>query len=195
MGGGAGPNYGRLRCVKSIFFASRARTFFLAHRAVRCARRPSQPNFFSGFLAPGRRYSDSVGGPFWRANRFNKTRTFNNGPKRATRKTHAQSQNTVGSGFERAQHRGQMFDNVCLFQKLCQGRGIHKNCYKKHHFFEWKNRLKILPPRRYGRFFEGAPNPQNDDQNDARPPHFGSQNPFYIRGIHFAMFLFKNRFP
>ena len=77
----------------------------------------------------------------------------------------------------------------------CAKVGGFTKLLQKTSFFEWKNRLKILPPRRYGRFFEGAPNPQNDDQNDARASHFGSQNPFYIRGIHFAMFLFKNRFP
>ena len=41
-------------------------------------------------------------------------------------------------------------------------------------FFGWKIRLKILPPRRYGRFFEGAQNPQNGGQNDVWDPHVGS---------------------
>ena len=94
-----------------------------------------------------------------------------------------------------AQQCGHLFDNVCFLQKSYQVQEIHKNRHRKHQFFEWKNQLKKLRPPRYGRFFKGAQNPQNDDQNDARASHFGSQNPFYIRGIHFAMFLFKNRFP
>ena len=59
-----GPNYARYRREATFFFSSRARTFFLAYRAVRCARRPFKRHFFSCFLAPHRGNTDSVGALF-----------------------------------------------------------------------------------------------------------------------------------
>ena len=86
-----GPNYATYRREATFFFSSRARTFFLAYRAVRCARRPFKHHFFSCFLAPHRGNTESVGGPFGTANGLPKianSKKAQNGP---TRKQHAKS--------------------------------------------------------------------------------------------------------
>ena len=69
--------------VKQLFISSQSYVFpCIACGAMHAPS--SKHRFFSRFLVPDRRYSDSAAGTFWTANRFTKTRTFQNGSKRAT---------------------------------------------------------------------------------------------------------------
>ena len=70
--------------VKQLFFSSRRYGRFSLHsgRCDACAIRLNIAFFH--VLVPDRWYSDSAAGTFWTANRFTKTRTFQNFSKHAT---------------------------------------------------------------------------------------------------------------
>ena len=74
----AGSREGLLRAREGAPWGSRAKVRYQTVGAL------VADVVFSRFLVPDRRYSDSAGGIFWTANRFTKTRTFQNFSKRAT---------------------------------------------------------------------------------------------------------------
>ena len=144
-------------------------------------RHPSKHCFFSRFLVPDQRYSDSAGGIFWTANRSTKTQTFQNGSKRATWKTHAKSQHTAEFGKKTARIRGRLVHKSWSFEKLCQVREIVPNRNKTLRFFARKKWTEVMRARRCGRFFAGAPKPQNDDQKWTEKMHPAIANRMQLR--------------
>ena len=122
--------------VKQLFFSSRRYGCFSLH-SVRCDACAICLNiaFFHVFLVPDQRYSDSAAGTLWTANRFTKTRTFQNFSKRGTWKTHAESQHTAEFGKKTARIRGRLVHKSWSFEKLCQVREIVPNRNKTLRFF------------------------------------------------------------
>ena len=141
-------------------------------------RHPSKHRFFfSRFLVPDRRYSDSAAGTFWTANRFTKTRTFQNFSKHATWKTHAKSQHTAEFGKKTARIRGRLVHKTWSFEKLCQVREIVPNGNKNLRFFARKNEPKYCALGAVDVFLQAHQNLKmttKSEQSPAEPRQAGS---------------------
>ena len=147
--------------VKQLFFSSRRYGRFSLH-SVRCDACAIRLNiaFFHVFWFP----TDGIpirqrALAFWTANRFTKTRTFQNFSKRATCKTHAKSQHTAEFGKKTARIRGRLVHKSWSFEKLCQVREIVPNRNKTLRCFAKNKITEVMRARRCGHFFAGAPKP------------------------------------
>ena len=176
-------------------------------------RHPSKHRFFSHFLVPDRQYSDSAAGTFWTANRFTKTRTFQNFSKHATWKTHAKSQHTAEFGKKTARIRGRLVHKSWSFEKLSQVREIVPNRNKTLRFFAWKKWTQVMRARRCGLFLQARRNPKMTTKNEQKKCiqqlqiacNFGNWIPkircvlffsfysFVLASFHFVSFRFVRR--